>query len=244
MTNEELVIKIKNGDDGLLPQLWEQVRKFITILADKYYRRLESPKCDLDDLIQNSYFAVIKAVNYYDPKTGFLFTTFLTNTLKTSFREAIGIHTTKRDGLMYSISLDAPLSAEGDVTLLDVIGDLTPGTADVYETVVESIWNQELRSALDAAMDVLSEVQHEILKLHYYFGLSFDCIAEIRGCSRNAISNIEFAALRRIHNSRHVKILASFMYPSSMESDSYKATGYKAWKNTQCSIEERYLIRG
>lgn len=40
LTNEELCELIQNGDDGLLPELWEQVRRFVAQQARRFYGKI------------------------------------------------------------------------------------------------------------------------------------------------------------------------------------------------------------
>lgn len=245
MTNEELVLAIKNGDDGLLPQLWEQVRRFIAMLANRYYKKYGNKNgCELDDLIQSGYFALIAAVKYYKPEKGFKFTSYLGLTLKNAFNEALGIRSSKQDRLDYCTSLDAPIGEDGDTTLIDMIGDLTPGKADLEELIVEKVWNQELRAILDEAMTLLSDKQRELLTLHYYFGLGLNQIAEMRKCSRQLLDEQRDQALWRIYNSKYRKVLREFLpcYGSRPEPDSYRGTGFRAWKETGCSSVETFLL--
>lgn len=241
MTNEELAMLIKNGDDGLLPQLWEQVRKYVVLLANRFYRKFDTRRgVELDDLIQSGYLAVLDAIKYYSPTAGFKFTTYLSKTSQNAFRRTMGLRTTKRDGLDYADSLDTPISEGSDFTLLDEIGDLTPGTANVESTVIESVWNQELHSALENAMAILSEKQCDLLKLHYYFGISLEQISEMRGCSRQLTDAQRYAALNRIYNSRYRKILAEFLY--GYEPDPYMHVGLEEFRSHRSSQEEAFLI--
>lgn len=213
ISNEELVELIKNGDNGALPLLWEQVRRFIKQRAMIYYNRFGDNKhgIEVDDLIQQGYFAVLEAVKYYSPEKGYAFTTYLTKTLKKAFRTAAGIRTKKRDMLDYALSLDEPVGGEDeDITLLDLVADITPGnTPDDY---IENVYNQELRHALDKALEVVSEKQREIVYLHYYFGLSLRQIAEATNTSFENVSEKEYNAFLRIRRSRQGRILRHFLF--------------------------------
>jgi len=244
MTNEELAVLIQQGDDGLLPQLWEQIRRFVAMKAGKYFDKLENKHgCEKDDLIQSGYLAMISALKYYKPESGYKFLTFLDYTLKNAFRDALGIKSSKRDWLDYAASLDMPLNEDGDITLLDSIGDLTPNKADIGELVCEDVWNQELRAALDEAMTVLSKSQHEVLTMHYYFGLSLDKIADIRQCSRQNVYQQHDVALERIHYSKYREVLAEFLPYRAYEKSMYRHTGYGFWKdNGFTSSQEAFLI--
>lgn len=243
MTNEELVIMIQQGDDGRLPQLWEQVRKFVVIMAKRHNNKLENKYgCELDDLIQSGYFGVIEAIQYYRPERGLKFISYLDFNLRNAFNEALGIRTSKRDWLDYSDSLDRPIGEDGDTALLDVIGDLTPKKADIEELVAEDVWNQELRVALNKAMTVLSEKQRKLLTMIYYFGMTFEQIAEIRECSRQNIVQGHRDALERIYRSKYRKLLAGFLPHNNYKKDPYQGTGYNFWKEKGLSSAEAFLI--
>lgn len=73
MTNEQLVIRIRAGEDvsGNMLQLWQQVKAFIHILAKRY-----QGMADLEDLEQEGYLALYPAVDGYDPDKGVLFLTY------------------------------------------------------------------------------------------------------------------------------------------------------------------------
>lgn len=64
LKNEELVKMIQNGADVTenMQQLWQQNRGFIFKIAIQYQSLSE-----LDDLIQESYFGLCKAVDHYNP---------------------------------------------------------------------------------------------------------------------------------------------------------------------------------
>lgn len=64
LKNEELVKLIQNGTDVTenIQQLWQQNRGFIFKIAIQYQSLSE-----LDDLIQESYFGLCKAVDHYNP---------------------------------------------------------------------------------------------------------------------------------------------------------------------------------
>ena len=243
MTNEELAVLIQQGDDGLLPELWEQIRKFVVMKAGMYFDKLEYKcGCELDDLVQSGYLGMIAAVKYFKPEAGYKFLTFLDYTLKNAFREALGIRGSKRDWLNYSDSLDREIHNATDITLLDTIGDLKPGEADLGELVVEDVWNKELRAALDEAMTVLSEKQHEVLTMRYYFGLSLAQIAYIRECSIQNIEQQHRDALDRIFHSKYHEMLAEFLPGKNYPKDPYSRTGYTFWKETGLSSVESFLI--
>ena len=68
MTNEELALKIQNGERDLIPPLWEQVERFIYLKSENWYWQHEETciRCGvaLDDLKQVSYFAFLDAISF------------------------------------------------------------------------------------------------------------------------------------------------------------------------------------
>ena len=67
MTNEQLALRIKAGEDvqDNIFKLWQQNQGIIEILAGKYCYM-----ADKEDLKQEAYFAICKAVKTYDPDKG------------------------------------------------------------------------------------------------------------------------------------------------------------------------------
>lgn len=174
MTNEELATLIQNGDDGYLPTLWEQVRKLIRMKAEQYHRYLVlsgggNYAVDVDDLTQCGYYAVLDAVKYYSPSAGYKFTTYLDKTLKKAFREAMGIRTSKQDPCMGAASLDNSCREDDETPLIDLIDSHDSSLIQVEE----SVYNQELRRELTAALQKLPEAEREVLTLRFFFGISY-----------------------------------------------------------------------
>lgn len=245
MTNEELVMLIKQGDDGYIPQLWEQVRRLIVQRADRFHRAFQNKNgVELDDLIQSGYFAVLSAVKHYQPENGFLFTTYLGNTLKTAFAATMGVRLakTRNDALMNSRSLDDPIPGAEDITLLDTIRDLLPDGSDVGTEIIQSIYTKELRAALDLALRELSSRDKSIVELYYYFQLSTTKISEMQSCAQQTICNRIDSALWQMRCGKHKAILAGFL--DREPPDEYFGNGFSSWKNSGMSHVERFVIRG
>lgn len=73
MTNEELVEKIQSGEDVEINMglLYQQNKRLIYKFALPY-----SDIADMDDLMQEAYFGLVKAVEKYDPEKEFKFITY------------------------------------------------------------------------------------------------------------------------------------------------------------------------
>jgi len=112
MTNEELCIRIQQGEQELTRELWDQVDKFTQLMARKFFRRLPAAvPVEIDDLYNASYLAFIKAIEYYKPDQGAGFLTALSLTMKTAFLEAAGYRSRRQqqDPIHNAMSLEMPL---------------------------------------------------------------------------------------------------------------------------------------
>ncbi len=128
MTNEELAIKIQEGHSEHIPQLWEQVSRFIDMQAGKYldsfpehYRALRG------DMVNEAYFTFVEAIDSYNPEKG-KFTTWLPWHIRNAFATVIMGGRSKREQnepLNAAVSLDTPISDTEDITLADTLLDET-----------------------------------------------------------------------------------------------------------------------
>ena len=243
MTNEELATLIQNGDDGYLPTLWEQVRKLIRMKAEQYHRDFLQKgggnyAVDVDDLTQCGYYAVLDAVKYYSPSAGYKFTTYLDKTLKKAFREAMGILTSKRDPCMGAASLDERYGEEEEdgTPLIDLIDSHDSSMIQVEE----SVYNQELRRELTAALQKLPEAEREVLTLRFFFGISYREQAENKMVTVQNIAQQGEAGLERIRrNPKQMRALSEFM--PEHDFDPYRSTGMTAWATSGQSVQEKYI---
>lgn len=116
MTNEELVMRIQDGEKDLFAELWGQVERLVVHIAA---RRLPpngaNNRIELGDLTQAGYLAMVNAVKDFDRESGTKFTTYLNLHLKNAFAGELGSKTTRRDALLQAISLNHRLGdGEGD----------------------------------------------------------------------------------------------------------------------------------
>ena len=93
MTNEELAVRIQQGEQDLIPKLWHQVVKFISSMARQYLsqKKLRGAYCaaEEDDLVNQAYFGFLTAIKGFNPDKG-KFLTYLDLAIRTSFLQATG----------------------------------------------------------------------------------------------------------------------------------------------------------
>lgn len=239
MTNEETALKIQAGEK-LYEQLWENNRGIISKLAFRFYRNHEracgSIGVELNDLIQCGFFALCDAAKAYNPDKGYMFVTYIKAHALNHFRECIGTRSTKRDPLLFCSSLDEPVSEEdGDTLRGETVPD--PQAAEELERAEQSIWNDELREALDSALSLIPEKNGRVIKDRYYEGRTLNDCASTLGCSFQYCRTLERDGLSLLRRGEPFKLIKPFHVDVGR---AYWGTGFEAWKSFG-SVQEHLL---
>lgn len=240
MSNEEIVRRIQVGDDALLLQLWEQCKGFIRKEACRWARAFEArPDIDADDLTQSGYFALLNAVQRFEPARG-SFISVLAMTLKTAFADACGMCTQqqRQDPLTKSpLRLDSPMpGADDDITF----GDTIPDPNNCYEDVEEKLYQEYVSKTCHKAVDSLSNRQKEFIELHFFNNMTQKDIAAQQGISFQRVRQIIVNGLHHIRNSAFSAELEKIYYSSC---NYYRGVGTAAFRRTNTSSVERELLR-
>jgi RNA polymerase sporulation-specific sigma factor len=247
MSNEELALLVQQGDTGALPRLWEQTRRLIAQKAYAYYNRLDGNRrgVEVDDLMQQGYFALLDAVRHFDQEDGYKFNTYLYNTLKTAFSVAAGTRSQKRDMLDYASSLDAPVGEESDSrAIADLVPDRTAETA--FDTLlVEDI----ARVILDESRRLTTPLQTRIIFECAYMGRTLKSLAEEIGKSRVTVENIYHRAIETLRRRPVIRAIRDeyFRECTAAQRESainpYRTRGVEGFKESFTSIVEDVVLR-
>ena len=179
MTNEELVALIQAGERDRLPELWEQVERFVALQANQLLHAMGPDRAALagvefGDLYNSGYFALVDAAERYDPAAGCKFITVLRMRLKSYFSDTTGFRLARqrKDPLNSSKSLDARLK-EGDEDS-GAFGDFIPDpkAAQALQDVEDGIQRDYTRQAVRQALEQLPTEERLAIKAHYYEGLT------------------------------------------------------------------------
>lgn len=241
LTNEELACRIQQGEQELIPQLWEQVVRFITVQAHDYIslRIQNGQRCDgeLGDFVDQAFFSFLDAIRLFDPDAG-SFLAILKLAIKTSFSEVAGCRRAAQrlDGSNIAVSGDAKID-DGDFCLFDTVQD---DRADPAGQVVELLYLEQLRTALDRAMQQLSGGQAEILRARYYRGLTQKEIAGKLGCTSSNVGRMERSALSALYASRSENGLDQFL---EEHTNWHLKVGIKRFRNTRTSSVEEIVFQ-
>lgn len=236
MTNDELVALIQAGERDRLPELWEQVERFVASRANRLLHamgdRAAAHGLEYNDLYNSGYFALVDAVERYDPAQGMQFIGLLALCLKSAFAEAGGWRTSKRDPLNSSKSLDARLKEddEGSGAFGDFIPD--PRAAQALQDVEEQQYQEQLHAALERALGALEADEEAVIRARYYQGRTL----EETGPQARKLESRAFVKLRRPQVRRELEQFIEQCTPY------YLRVGVQTFQNTGESAVERILF--
>lgn len=187
-----MVLEYQNGNKAILEEICKKNKGIIRILANKFY--LDSKIMDKEDLIQEGFIGLIKAVEKFDHNKGTQFTTYLARWVYSKMHRYV----TNRSTENKEISLYTPT---GEGTELQ---DLLQDTDNHIEEVDYKLDNRFLRIEIENVLhEALTLKQRELIHLKYGFDCkecSFQEIEEILQLRPNQANNIHKAAIYKIRN--------------------------------------------
>lgn len=241
MTNEELAQRIKAGEKDLIGKLWEQTERLLRFLIERELvagdkaERAEAAGVTREDLLQEAFFALLQAVEAYDPASGFAFGSFLKWPVKNVVNKAIGIRTMKgrEDPLSSALDIDAPISEGSDETF----NDFTADPNDPIEAATERLFREKLREDLERSLAELPEREAEVIRARYYEDKTIEQVGDRVGCSAERARQIEQEALDALRMKESLQA-----YRDEIITRHAYHGGFQRWKNTgSSSVEEAAL---
>ena len=234
MSNEELALAIRQGDQGRTLELWEQVNGLVKRKAMQIMTALQlsgNPRgVEFDDLYQTGYLAMVAAVETYSPERGAFSTWFMFH-LKTAFAEATGYRTKngRCEPLNTAASLDRPV--QPDEPDGGTLGELVPDSraADAIENVEESVYREQLHKAIDGAISELPPGNAQ------WDDMTLSAVGEVMGKSPERTRQMESKGIRELRKSRTLHRFLDF--------DMYRGTGLGAFRLSGSSIQEQYILK-
>lgn len=205
MTNEQLAAEIQAGHTEHLETLWQGIERFVRKKA-KYLSDLYQADnaCSSDDLYQVGYFAMLKALQTFDPNGRKTFIGWFNWYLMAEFSAARGYQRRKHtyDPTRVTVSLETPIGEDNDSVLMDLLQD-----PDAQDAILEAETSAELyhvRKKLDEALDRLSPRRAEILRLRYYQCMTLQQAADKMNITRQRAHQLEQAALETLRNDAQI----------------------------------------
>ena len=233
MTNEELCTQIQNGHDEYIPELWDQVSDFIAWRAHKYLIEYPEYKQQLkDDMINQSYFYFLKAIETYDPERG-KFINHLKWYIWNAFIEILQggrSERLKQDPVNTAESIDAPIGGTEDLTIMDLLID-EDGESRYRSIEDRSFWDSVGVFLVDCLDHIQDKTGAEIVKYMYIHRCNLKAAVQALD-----LGSYETARLHHKEAMRQVKSRMRFTVNRermrSIGLDEYIYTwGVRGWKN-------------
>ena len=252
--NNMLAQLARQGNSAALAQLWEINRPVIRTMFWRWYSRnqgvAKSAGVTLEDLDQESYFAVKEAAEYHNPEKGAFLTAlqyFVQHRIQKAILQGRGRYVVTEDGRRVRVSaepldsaqsLDEPVpwDDDGEVTRADVTPD--PAAAQAFEDAEQNSYRQELRAVLDKALSLLPDRQRDVIARRFYEGLTLRQAAKLDGVTQERTRQMEDKALRALRQNQELRRF----YGEDLLSRAYQGTGFGAWKSGG-SVQERIVER-
>lgn len=240
MTNEEMAKAAQAGSRMALSQLWEAVRPLLFSLAWKFYTRQGKERCSshgvtLEDLQQETFFALYDAVQAYKPEKGYLLTTYLSRATENRFKACMGIQG-KLDALNHADRLERPIPGDEEGREQ---GDVIPDEkAEAALFAVDDRQEQEhFHNVLEQALGELSVVQGAVLRHRFTRKHTRKETAEALHITPQDVRREEARALQLLREKPTVLCLRE----ETLETAAYHGTGWFSWYFEQGSVEERLV---
>lgn len=186
ITNEELIVRAKAGDDSAYTLLIERNEPMCGYIAKKYLASLEP----FEDLVSIAKIGMIKAYNTFDHTKNYKFTTYayrcMINEINIYMRTKC-----KWDRQDY---LEEPLAVDKDGNSITKMDIMVAEDTDILEHIIE---DEELE-VLHKALSKLKSTYKQVLELKYKNNMTQMEIAKIVGVSQSQISRIEKKALKQL----------------------------------------------
>lgn len=240
MTNEEMAKAAQAGSRTALTELWGAVRPLLFSLAWKFYTRQGKERCSshgvtLEDLQQETFFALCDAVQAYKPKKGYQLTTYLHYATENRFRACMGIQG-KADALNHADRLERPIPGDEEGREQ---GDIIPDEkAEAALFAVDDRQEQaHFHNVLEQALGELSVIQGAVVRHRFTRKHTRQQTAEALHITAEAVRREEAKALRLLRGKPSVLCLREEV----LETAAYHGTGWFSWYFEQGSVEERLV---
>ena len=192
---QALIFRVKNGESELLPELWVAFRPLIEFYIRRYMiKTVDGTRLfEVEDLIQESYFALVKAVNRWEPNKGASFSTVFGWFFIPATRAIRG--TKSKDAIFFADSFDRRLTDDDNFELNSVIED--KASIEEFEQIDDGICRRQQRGLLQEIIDnQLTDIQRQVIQLRYYEGLTLSQAADRLGIGFTKCKSIENSALK------------------------------------------------
>lgn len=205
MTNEELIQSYRCGNKESLQLLLEQNKALIYKVAKRFFTGRDNA-IDQEDLIQEGYIGLIKAVEKYNEETEAVFITYAYYWIyKVMHRFMYPTRNKINNKSMQVNSLNTMVAGiDNDIELQETLAD-----EDIYPGIEENIANKEDYKCVEQILTTSKNVNPnalQIVRLRYGFSdgkcYTYEEIGKVLGVTRYKVRQIEVKTFREIRKSK------------------------------------------
>ena len=203
ITNEELATAAQEGNNEVMPLLWEKNERLVKLIMFKHLNKRKLPPCiDEEDILQCGYFALLAAVKAYKPGE-YKFTTYLNYSIQNAVNECInGRKRTPDNQREVSYNQRIKNADNDDLEMWELLKD-EEAEFEIFEDMELS---DEQRIVLDAVSELEPE-QRSIIQRHYFRNMTLKEIACQDNCSIENIRRYERQAFKKLRNNPAIRAL-------------------------------------
>lgn len=191
----ELSARILRGDSRALNRLVEANLRFVVSIARQY----QGKGLSMEDLVSEGNIGLMKAASRYDATRGPRFVNYAVVHIRRQIEKALKAESAEqrvesRPG-GETRSVDAPLGAKSNMSLLSVLADSNTPMAD------SRVYNSAVERAVEHALTSLDDRESRVVNAYYGIGqenLTLAEIADDMGLRRERVRQIRDRALRRM----------------------------------------------
>lgn len=201
MINEDLALKIQQGEKSLIPTLWNNVKDIVYFISDKIYRgnkfACDKAGCDINDIRQVAYFGFLAAIRAYKENTEYMFNSYLTYHIKKAVFRSAKIYYKNSMPLNDSLTFETPLSEDNSqkITLKDSIPDVNT------ERAFECIELADEARLVHEAVNLLPEREKQVIQDLYFKESNMIILSKELNISSERVRQIEHEAIIHLRKS-------------------------------------------
>lgn len=207
LTNEELAVMAKAGNEDALLVLWERNWPFYRFIMNRgHYRYMakENRAVDEEDLKQAAFLGVFRGVGYYDPVKGLGWLTVAKYFVQNECMKLLGFSGRPRKEHYQSVSLSAPIynSSESESrTVGDMLVDVT------LPELTDRIEEQDAKKAIRAALEKLPQKEAAVVRECILTGHSIENAAKTCQLSVHQVRKYTESAIMRLGKNKDLQFL-------------------------------------
>lgn len=236
MDVNECIVKYKEESDFALKKKYQediylQYERMFDLLAHKY-----SFLAEFDDLKQECYFAMVKALDKYDFQSGASFMTYLYKGVANHI-----LNYCRTNGSLFDleklVSLNCANSDDSETELLDLV----QSDIDLEEEVLNKCFHEEVLKIINGLLSELDIQSSEIVRLHYIKGLTLEEVADKMGIEYSHIKSICYCSIDKLKRLARKKKDAMDGYFAKAMSQAYKSSYGSFCRTGESSTEKAAL---